>query len=266
MPKNCFFCGGPVGIVLKFNNFSTKKCLRCKIALTSPAPSVPDYTQMDFHASSKEDLQTLTDIKSLPYDWQKLISIQSEMVKKNLPIGSRVLEIGCGEGLLLGELLKNNYLVYGIEPSQAAYKRILLRGSIEAKCGYFPQQQFSEPFDLIIMSHVLEHIENPEELLLNIKKSAPNGYFMVTQTNYLGLIPRVLKENWYAWVPDQHFWHFSLTGLTKYLAKFGFVKVSHQFSSLVHPHNKLYKIANTIPQLRDQFIAIYKINLCTSIK
>ncbi|MFN9959624.1 MAG: hypothetical protein ACK55I_41590, partial [bacterium] len=46
----------------------------------------------------------------------------------------------------------------------------------------------------------------------------PNGFLLLTQTNFRGFMPTILKQNWYAWVPEEHFTHFSLKGL-KYIGK-----------------------------------------------
>ncbi|MFN8207211.1 MAG: class I SAM-dependent methyltransferase [Bacteroidales bacterium] len=214
---------------------------------------------MDFHSCTKsDDIESLTDIDCLPPDWAKLLQIQSGFVEKYLPKQKKVIEIGCGEGLLLSELLNRNYKVYGIEPSEAASKRAVMRG-IEVKNGYFPQQKFNGEFDVVIMSHVLEHIENPSNIINEIVKIAPKGYLLLSQTNYLGLIPRIQKGKWYAWVPEQHFWHFSLHGLSRFLADFGFKQVDYAYSSLVHPHDIWYKIASQKNSWADQFTVLYKL-------
>lgn len=256
----CKFCGGKQKRYISTSKFIIRKCSNCKIAVTEPSPIIPKYSEMDFHSCTKDSNtteQSLTDLNNLPKDWARLIEIQSEMVQKHLPVNSRVLEIGCGEGILLNEISKHQYKVYGIEPSITAYNRAMMRG-IECINGIFPHQKFEGKFDIIIMSHVLEHIEDIGHTVAELVKVSPGGYLLLTQTNYRGLIPRRLRGKWYAWVPDQHFYHFTLQGLEKFLNNFGYKKIDYEYSSLVHPNDLWYKLAQLKENWIDQFTVLFK--------
>ena len=94
-----------------------------------------------------------------------------------------------------------------------------MRG-LDIKNEYFSSAASERKYDLIIMSHVFEHIEKLNDFLKDLSRSLNNnGAIMFTQTNYKGLLPRLQKEKWYAWVAEQHYWHFTLKGLTKLLYK-----------------------------------------------
>ena len=252
---NCPFCNKNSKVIIKDPDFDICICKKCSIAFTVPPPKPPEYENMDFNASINNDEQKYKE--NLPVDWIELIEIQCELIKKNLQPGSTILEIGCGEGILLYELKKNGYQVLGIEPSQNGCKKANQKG-IEVIQGSFPNVKIDTKFNLIIMSHVLEHIFDLEQTILKIKEFIPNGYLMLTQSNFKGLIPRIKKNEWYAWVPDQHFWHFSLKGLKNYLKKYQLKKINHKYNSLVHPHGRLYRLSKLIPRYMDQFTILLK--------
>lgn len=236
-------------------------CNKCLIAFTYPPIRQIVYENLDFHLCTKVNGSPndhLTEINELPYDWRKLIEIQTSIIINNLPRKANILEIGCGEGILLNELKKKEFSVNGIEPSNKACERAKIRNLNIIK-GSFPDVKITKTFDLVIMSQVLEHICDLDHFINEIRQIIPFGYLLLTQTNFKGLIPTIQKSNWYAWVPEQHFWHFTLKGLTILMSKYNFERIEYKYSSLVHPHNLLYKIATLKENWQDQFTVLFKL-------
>ena len=64
-----------------------------------------------------------------------------------------ILEIGCGEGILLQELSKKGFNVQGIEPSEAASERVRKK-NMGCVTGYFPDSRLRGPFDAVVMAIV----------------------------------------------------------------------------------------------------------------
>ncbi len=258
---SCKLCGNTkLNLVLKADKFEILECNNCKIAFTNPPPVIPDYGSMDFHSGeNREKAETLTHIHDLHTDWQMLIRMQAKMIAENFNKDAEILEIGCGEGILLDEVRKLGFTnVQGIEPSTTASARAQRKG-LNVRNAYFDVGVTDKKFNLVMMSHVYEHIEDPLAFIEKVKgilKS--NGSIMLTQTNYKALLPRFRKEKWYAWVPDQHFWHFTPAGLKKIFKKFGLNTYALNYCTLVHPRSKLYRIARKLPFLQDQFIIIAK--------
>jgi ubiquinone/menaquinone biosynthesis C-methylase UbiE len=126
--------------------------------------------------------------------------------------------------------------------------------------GLFPNVSLgANKYDAVLMSHVLEHIKDPVDFVNGLKKILKkNGILMFIQTNYLGIIPKVQGSDWYAWVPDQHYWHFSPKGLTAFLDKMGFKKIKLEYSNIVHPPSLLLTISNIIPYFGDQFLLLVR--------
>jgi SAM-dependent methyltransferase len=258
----CPFCKSPK-LRVKFvaAQFTILECKRCQIATTTPPPTVPAYEKMDFHSGedpSKADV--LTPIGGLHSDWRNLIRTQVKSVADEFPTDASLLEIGCGEGILLEELTKAGFGdVWGFEPSNSAAKRARRRG-LQVLHGYFDARTLSRKFDLILMSHVYEHIEDAEAFLEQVKTVLkPGGGILLTQTNHRGLVPTYQRDRWYAWVPDQHFWHFTPRGLDFLLRRHGFRRVSVGYCPLVHPEGLIYRLARMVPWTQDQFIYLARL-------
>lgn len=257
----CRLCSSnKIKTTLHSTKFSICFCLDCENYFTDPPPVLPKYENLDFHASDDSDkLEKLTYANELPDDWKRLVTYQGRIVMESLSKDSNILEIGCGEGLLLYELQAQGFSnTEGIEPSKTAYSRALKKGLVVHN-DYLENLSLENKYDLIIMSHVLEHVEDPVEYVKTLKKHLkPNGYLLLTQTNCEGLIPKRLGSAWYAWVPEQHFWHFTERGLKKILHPFGFEVMKVKYTSLVHNHSLLYWTTRVFQRSQDQFIVLFQ--------
>ena len=85
--------------------------------------------------------------------------------------GSKVLDVGCGDGKLLDSLQARGWNTYGIEPSSDhAFLRHHRLDSV-------PQEA---SFDLIVLHHVLEHVLRPLDLLHQLAgASGERGFLSV---------------------------------------------------------------------------------------
>jgi methionine biosynthesis protein MetW len=103
-----------------------------------------------------------------------------------IPQGARVLDVGCGTGSLsriLGEA--RNARVVGVEPDPERAQLAAERG-VEVHVGFLDDDLIREigPFDLVLLTDVLEHLPNPQEMLLLSRKALePQGGVIVSVPN-----------------------------------------------------------------------------------
>ena len=94
----------------------------------------------------------------------------------------RILDLGCGTGILVDLLTKNGYVVDGVDSSEANidYARRHKKGN------YFFQDIESfdtgNKYDLIIASHLIEHLRTPEKFFKKVKTSIQKGGFLYIAT------------------------------------------------------------------------------------
>lgn len=228
-------------------------CATCTNAWTVPPPGAVAYEHEDFH--SNFGARDLTD---LPKQWQTALRMQAHLLESHMRHGATILEIGCGEGFLLRLLSQKKFSVYGIEASISSSKRARDSG-LDVRTGYFPDVIPDVLFDGIILSQVLEHIADPVSFLRSIVRHAPGALLLLIQTNYRGLMPRLFPSTWYAWVPEQHYWHFTPQGLSLILRAAGIEPLVTEYSSLVHGNRRLSQLGTWLPKLGDQFHLLSRI-------
>jgi SAM-dependent methyltransferase len=84
------------------------------------------------------------------------------------------LEVGCGDGALLCELAARRFggRLHGVEISQAAVQIARERSQIESVSLYDGARlpAYDRAFDLGVLSHVLEHVQDPVALLAEVAR------------------------------------------------------------------------------------------------
>ena len=101
----------------------------------------------------------------------------NKYIYEKIPKNKKILDIGCNTGLL-GEALKKNKQceVWGADYSREAIKLAKKRLDKTIVCDFEKEIPFKkEKFDIIILADILEHLKNPEDLLLKIKKLLNSG-------------------------------------------------------------------------------------------
>ncbi len=103
--------------------------------------------------------------------------------------GGQFLDIGCGFGWLLDEARQRGWESYGIEPSDIACKYAWEMG-LEVKKGFFPQVTYEDKrFDVVCLMDVLEHLDEPGNMLNNIQNILkPSGLLVLNVPSSDGLI------------------------------------------------------------------------------
>lgn len=210
----CTLCSSKLTSLVRLNTETNiLVCENCSNALTIPAPSDVSYDNHAFHQLVAEDEKR----------WRSYSTGIAMFIQRNYGATGRLLDVGCSHGLLLEEAGRLGFTAEGIEPSEGAVDYCNRKG-LNVRRGYLAKGIYPpNTFDVVVMSHVLEHLLDPRELLDTAHSVlTQNGVLCLSQTNYQGTLPRWLGRHWPAWVAQQHYYHFSQAGITWLLQEAGF--------------------------------------------
>lgn len=127
----------------------------------------------------------------------------ADWLARRLPSRQRVLEIGCHDGYYLNRLKSAGHQCVGVEPSPFADYATKMYG-LEVRKEFFDASMFGDAsFDVIVLRHVLEHVDHPAKLLGDaLRVLKPGGFLYVEVPNSLWS----LQERYY---PEFHVDHLS---------------------------------------------------------
>ncbi len=138
----------------------------------------------------------------------------------NIKTGDRVLDIGCGSGDLSFDLAKKAKKVVGIDLNQEHLKKAKEKNkaeNIDYILGDAVVYNFKDKFDIVVLSNVLEHIENRVVFLKKIKPLADKFLIRVPILNrdWISLYKKEMAVEYR--LDKGHFIEYTLQGLQKEL-------------------------------------------------
>lgn len=237
MTFSCILCGSSsaqelfttqsVQINGHLESFPLVQCSRCTLTTLWPQP--PDET---LHAVYASDYYTPHAHIPLGTSFDILFRVwrhRRVTLLKRLKPGGKFLDVGCGAGSLVGDLLANGYDAYGMDTAPAAataipqhlLPRIMLRPLEE--CGY---EEGS--FDLVMLSDVLEHVRMPHLTLRSIARLLKkDGVLVISVPNWDSMEARLFgRRHWRNIDAPRHLWHFTNASLSALLQHEGFTNIT----------------------------------------
>jgi SAM-dependent methyltransferase len=132
-------------------------------------------------------------------------------------------DFGCGAGEALSQFSQAGYRAVGIEPDQAARSIASRHGEVFAGTAEaLPAAVEGRQFDLVLLSHVLEHCIDPVAALRNVKRLLkPAGVAIVEVPNNEALGLEVFGPAWFFSDIPRHLHFFQEGSLEKALSLAG---------------------------------------------
>jgi SAM-dependent methyltransferase len=134
----------------------------------------------------------------------------------------RLLDIGCNEGRGLLFYRRNGWKVEGLELNTKAAADAQNLGFTVHDA---PVEDFSptEPYDVVVLSNVLEHSLNPREMLRHVRRMLePGGQVWISCPNGMSLLRKIFGRSWINWHVPFHVVQFSPLTLGGLLSGSGF--------------------------------------------
>lgn len=223
--------------------FEVVQCQSCGLVFTSPQPQEwSRYYPASYYGSVEGNRfpRVVEILQNALYAWRV-----RAMERANKGGTRRVLDIGCGRGLLLKQFQKRGWEVQGTEldAKAAAFGRDVL--GLPIRTGPLEEMAFQdEQFDAVVMWHVLEHVPDFQNILAEIARILkPGGVFLVAVPNFGSWEARLTKDAWFHLDVPRHLNHFTKPVLLKALVEAG---LSAKQISFIAPEYDLFSFVQSV--------------------
>jgi SAM-dependent methyltransferase len=273
----CEFCGSKAGSIalrqcdllhhVSDEEFTIVRCGQCGVLYLNPRPAeseIGQYYPSQYFGKpspprpfSRVKRWIMEDFYGYPSDrkagrWRRLrkLALWPEMTRRALVgrgvlpwVGQgRLLDVGCGHGVNAAMLAQQGWQVFGLDlsPEIVGQARTLLGDRVQV--GDLLTMRYPDrSFDLVLMSHSLEHMYHPDQALAEARRILDDhGLLVIAVPNADGVEARLFGRWWVNWDPPRHLYHFTKRTLTGLLERAGFsvvraktgVTAAHFMSSL----------------------------------
>lgn len=206
----CRVCGSKeVDHVFNWLGFKWNKCSACSAVMKDI--TYPEYENLNSTYDPGQYSNNLHSEKQL----REVLDVNNKVERLGSLIdkgkGQTFLDIGCGMGGYLLAARDMGYSVTGVEPSKEHSMVASNVADLEIIDGYYSHSLLKTKFDVVMLSHVIEHIYMPGDFIKSILIDIlPGGRLIVITPNTASLASRVTGKYWSMYKPVDH-----VTMLTK---------------------------------------------------
>ena len=221
--------------------FRVVRCTGCGLIYVNPRPSVNSLSRYypQTHQSSSPALYERSDARPR-------IRLVSGLLGGT---PGRILDVGCGKGLLLLGLRERGWEVCGTELSEAS-AQIANTAGITVYNLPLEECPFEiESFDVVTLYHSLEHMINPQKTLTAVHGLLrPGGFLVVEVPNIRSWYAGTFGTEWFHFDAPRHLYHFNQQTLRRMLEACGFLVVRES------THNVQYDAFGAVQSILNRFL------------
>jgi 2-polyprenyl-3-methyl-5-hydroxy-6-metoxy-1,4-benzoquinol methylase len=219
----------------KHKRYDYHQCGNCNLVFQFPPPTTEEIS--DFYPDTYEIYEEQSRLKKIStirkstlkryYGYSHLatstladnLCFISNLFSRNFEIpfvkNGQVLDVGCGNGRYLDGMKKLGWNVKGVEFNASAVAVCKL-SELDVHHGDLISAKLPEnTFDVINVSHVIEHVPNPKEFFAELARVLKkNGLLIIKTPNSEALGRAWLGTNWFPNEVPRHLFLFSIKNLT----------------------------------------------------
>jgi SAM-dependent methyltransferase len=239
MSTACLLCGGRdwrmVAPALRDNRFgapgswAVRACTGCGLWQTEPVPDAETlralYERHYNYGGEGERGSRWARLRAAflasPL-YRLLLWLDGDVSFHTLRGSGRLLDIGCNEGRGLAIYAANGFQAEGLELNRVAAEAARRKGFVVHGVDIAALDP-AAPYDVVVLSNVLEHARDPRAMLAAIHRiMAPGGRLCISLPNAASALRERFGADWINWHVPFHITHFDAPILSRLLAQSGF--------------------------------------------
>jgi len=207
--------------------FSVRRCQECGLEQLFPLPAAPELKRLYevYYNFSGERGTVYTKLREWFFSsWLYRLWIRiDEDISFHCRMGTgRLLDIGCNEGRTLKNYARNGFQAEGTELNETA-AAVARAAGFKVFTGPLDEFVPPAPYDVVVLSNVLEHALDPKAMLLSVRRLLkPGGQVWISCPNSESWLRPVFGRFWINWHVPFHISHFSGDRLRRLLEDCGF--------------------------------------------
>jgi SAM-dependent methyltransferase len=238
-PAHCVVCAGltatSVGGLFdtRFGiagNYEVRRCLQCGLEQLFPVPApaqLKNFYEHYYNFSGERDTVYTTFREwffSSPL-YRLWIRLDGDISFHTRKGSGRLLDIGCNEGRTLKNYARNGFQAEGTELNETA-AAVARAAGFHVFTGQLEDFAPATPYDVAVLSNVLEHSLDPKAMLLSAHRLLkPGGQVWISCPNSQSWLRSVFGQWWINWHIPFHITHFSPHALRNLLEDSGFLHI-----------------------------------------
>ena len=232
--------------------FNLDKCCACGTGYVNPQPTAESlksiYACIGHGSKSLTSLDQVmaseVEFPNSTIDAQRMVSYAKQLLGPIKEGQAKALDIGAGYGFFSRAALAQGFQVTAVNPASAENRIFKQLNGFEPIPLFFEEVDFGrEKFDLVILSQVLEHLLDPFQVLVKVRKLIkPEGVIALAVPNVDAILIKILESRSSFLGLPEHIIHFSRQGLSAILQRAGFAVSYHRYFSRI-PY---YSISNRL--------------------
>ena len=227
--------------------FTAVRCAGCATVRLQPRPlpeEMGDYYTASTYARAEDDKSELA------HRLDEFFSHQANRATTAFGPdfrGSRMLDVGCGDGRFLKAMAARGWSGEGIETDSIAAGLARERSGATIYETPLENTPFAEAtFDLVSLLHVLEHVPNPRQTLSTAYRLLrPGGKLLLALPNVRCVEASLFGRSWYPLDLPRHYWGFRQETLVRLAEECGFVAPALRYLPFMFAPQSLRYVARS---------------------
>lgn len=240
---SCQICGSErARLMFEDPPYRVVRCEPCSLVYVTPRlhpDRLPEVYGERYWKSDTPKTRGYADYASDERLYLKTFRRRLRFVRRWIGPQVKVLDVGCAAGFFLRVMQECGHDVYGVELSSAIAEQAVRHlgadrihiGTLDSLTGAsiggkpLPADGpfANRSFDLVTLWDVIEHVPQPQELLVQVRMLLKPGGLLILETqNVDSAFARMLGRRWQHFKHEEHLYHFNPRTITRLLEQCGF--------------------------------------------